>query len=171
MQEKQVNTFVQNGNYVYGGLKYSAGYLMEVKEYFKQSKPSVGGYIADTNFYKNTYYSRRNPNVYFLPVTYIVANDHNRNFEFCLSDTAAINYEVDNPLFKDYLHNAVNRSFFFQYRLKYPTFSYEQLVTKFITEYRLSYLVVTKDHALGNVNKMVKKEIIDPNTGERFLIL
>ena len=169
--EKPVDTFVQNGNYVYGGAKYSAAYLREVKDYFKLSNPSVGGYIADTNFYKNTYYSRRNPNVYFLPVTYIVASGRNRNFEFCLSDTAAINYQLENPLFKDYLQNAVNRSFFYQYRLKYSTLSYEQIIEKFITEFKLSYLVVTKDCQVGNLKKMVKKEVIDPNTGERFLIL
>ena len=72
--EPRVNTFVQNGSYVYGGTKYSAEYIKDVKAYFKANKRVTGGYMADTNFYKNTYYSRRNPNVYFLPVTYIVAN-------------------------------------------------------------------------------------------------
>jgi hypothetical protein len=169
--DQAVNTFVQNGSFVYGGAKYSATYINEVRKYFSQLKPAIGGYLADTGFYGSTYYSRRNPNVYFLPITYIIANDHNRNFEFCLSDTLAINYQVDNPLYKEYLRNATSRSFFYQYGLKYPTYTHDQIVEKFIADNHLSYIIVTKDYPLDNLKRFVKKQLTDPNTGERFLIL
>lgn len=170
--QKFVNIFDQNGNFVYEGKKYSQEYLNKVMGYFKEQKNSVGGYLADTNFYKNTYYSRRNPNVYFLPVTYILSDNYNRNFEFCLSDTSAIICHEDNPVYKEYLTNAIHRSFFYQYLKENPSIDYSLAVNNFINHYHLSYLFITKDYDISSlVKSKVKSEIVDPVTGERFLIL
>lgn len=170
--EKFVNTFKQNGNFVYEGKKYSQEYLNRVMGYFKEQKNIVGGYLADTNFYKTTYYSRRNPNVYFLPITYIVSNNYNRNFEFCLSDTSAIICHEDNPVYKEYLTNAIHRSFFFQYLKENPSIDYSLAVNNFINRNHLSYLFITKDYDVNSfVKSKVKREIVDSGTGERFLIL
>ncbi len=169
--EASINTFSQNGNFIYGGVKYSTAYLNQVKTYFKYQPEVIGGYIADSNFYRSTYYSRRNPNVYFLPITYIIAASRNRNFEFCLSDTSALNTELTNPLHYDYLQNAINRSQFFQFRLNNPALNYQQGVEIFIKQYRLQYLFVTKNYNLNGLNKLVRKTFTDANTGERFLVL
>ena len=88
------NIFRQNGAYVYEGKKYSETYLSQVNNFFDTGNQKVGGYLADTLFYNSTYYSRRNPNVYFLPLTYIIANKHNGIIDFCLSDSSAIKYNL-----------------------------------------------------------------------------
>ncbi len=166
-----VNIFKQNGNYVYGGKKYSPDYLAAIDNYFRTQNPGVGGYLADSSFYADTYYSRRNPNVYFLPVTYIVAASHNNNIDFCLSDTAAIQFQLNEGLSRDYLQNAVSRSLFFQYRLQHPSFKYYQAVNSFIADHHLSYIIVTKNFRLEDIGLTIKNEIKDPATGERFILL
>ena len=166
-----VNIFKQNGNYVYGGTKYSPDYLAAVGHYFKTENPGVGGYLADSSFYADTYYSRRNPNVYFLPVTYIVAGSHNNNIDFCLSDTGAIQNQLNDGLSRDYVQNAVSRSLFFQYRLQHPSFNYYKAVSSFIADHHLSYIIVTKNFRLEDIGLTTKNEIIDPATGERFISL
>lgn len=169
---KSVNIFKQNGEFVYEGKKYSQEYLNQVAKYFKGQKKIVGGYLADTNFYKNIYYSRRNPNVYFLPITYILSDNYNRNFEFCLSDTSAIISQEENSVYKEYLNNAIHRSFFYQYLKENPSIDYSLAVNNFINRYHLSYLFATKDYIVSSLIKnKVKREIVDSVTGEKFLIL
>ena len=168
---KSVNIFNQNGNYVYGGIKYSVSYLAEVNNFFDSSKQPIGGYLADSSFYLSTYYSRRNPNIYFLPLTYVVANRHNRIIDFCLADSTDIKYDLTEQIHKDYLDNAISRSLFFRYRLSQPLLNYTQAVQSFANAHRLAYLILTKDYPLHILQLNVKRQIVDANTGERFLIL
>jgi hypothetical protein len=170
--ERPVDIFHQNGNYVYDGKKYSKEYLSGVINYFDQTKYAIGGYICDTSFYKKTYYSRRNPNVYFPPVTYVVSSEQNRNFEFCLSNPSDVLLSVSNPVHKDYLENAVQRSFFQQFLRENALSDPKTAVVDFIRKFSLSYIIVTRDYILSPLlQSKVKTEIIDSNTGERFLIL
>lgn len=166
-----INIFRQNGAYVYDGKKYSETYLSQVNNFFDTSKQKVGGYLADTVFYNSTYYSRRNPNVYFLPLTYIIANKHNRIIDFCLSDSSAIKYNLTEQIEKDYLDNAISRSLFFRYQLGHSNLSHTQVLQSFITVNGLSYLIVTKDYPLEELPVNIRRQIIDTNTGEKFLIL
>ncbi len=170
--EALVNTFVQNGNIIYDGKNYSPGYIKEVKRYFKLNKKATGGYLGDSSFYKNIYYSRRNPNVYFLPITYIVSKEVNRNIELCLSDSASIIIGGKNKINKEYLDNAVQRSIFYQYQKQHPSFTLEQVRLAFINQYSLAYLIVTPNNIVdAAIMQAVKSEILDSSTGERLLIL
>ena len=169
--KKSVDIFRQNGAYVYEGKKYSATYLSQVNNFFDTSRQTVGGYLADSLFYKSIYYSRRNPNVYFLPLTYVAANKHNRIIDFCLSDSADIKYNLSEQIHKDYLDNAISRSLFFRYRQDNPSIGYTQSVRSFIATNHLTYLVVTGDYPLDKLPVNVRRQITDVNTGERFLIL
>ena len=169
--KKSVDIFRQNGAYVYEGKKYSATYLSQVNNFFDTSRQTVGGYLADSLFYKSIYYSRRNPNVYFLPLTYVAANKHNRIIDFCLSDSADIKYNLSDQIHKDYLDNAISRSLFFRYRQDNPSIGYTQSVRSFIATNHLTYLVVTGDYPLDKLPVNVRRQITDVNTGERFLIL
>ena len=171
MPPASVNIFRQNGAYVYEGKKYSENYLSQVNNFFDTSKQKVGGYLADTLFYNSTYYSRRNPNIYFLPLTYIMANKHNRIIDFCLSDSSAIKYNLTQQIENDYLDNAISRSLFFRYRSDHPSLNQIETIKSFITNNRLSYLIVTKDYPLEELPVNIRRQIIDTNTGERFLIL
>ena len=168
---KSIDIFRQNGAYVYEGKKYSANYLSQVNNFFDTSRQTVGGYLADSLFYKSIYYSRRNPNVYFLPLTYVAANKHNRIIDFCLSDSADIKYNLSEQIHKDYLDNAISRSLFFRYRQDNPSIGYTQSVRSFIATNHLTYLVVTGDYPLDKLPVNVRRQITDVNTGERFLIL
>lgn len=169
--EVLVDTFVQNGNFIYGGKKYSENYIKEVKKYFQSNKKILGGYICDSSFYKDIYYSRRNPNVYFLPITYIVSKEVNRNIELCLSDSASINIGATAKIDKEYLENAVQRSIFYQYQKQHPALTLEQVRLAFIKKHSLAYLIVTSNNIVGPlIQQEVKREILDPLTGERFLI-
>ena len=168
---KSIDIFRQNGAYVYEGKKYSATYLSEVNNFFDTSKLSVGGYLADSLFYKSIYYSRRNPNVYFLPLTYVAANKHNRIIDFCLSDSTDIKFNLDEQIQKDYLDNAISRSLFCRYQQDNPTIGYTQSVLNFIAINHLTYLVVTSDFSLDKLPVKVRRQITDVNTGERFLVL
>ncbi len=171
MPPASINIFNQNGAYVYNGKKYSETYLSQVNNFFDSGQQKVGGYLADTIFYNSTYYSRRNPNVYFLPLTYIMANKHNRVIDFCLSDSSAIKYNLTEQIEKDYLDNSISRSLFFRYRSGYPNLSRSPALQSFITVNGLSYLIVTKDYPLDELPVMIRRKIIDGNTGEKFLIL
>ena len=168
---KSVDIFRQNGAYVYEGKKYSATYLSEVNNFFDTSTQAVGGYLADSLFYESIYYSRRNPNVYFLPLTYVAANKHNRIIDFCLSDTTDIKFNLIEQIHKDYLDNAISRSLFFRFRSSHSALNYTQAVHDFIAANHLTYLVVTKEYPLDKLPVIIKQKITDPNTGERFLVL
>ncbi len=166
-----VDTFRQNGNFVYDGKPYSKSYLEAVKTYFQHHENITGGYIADSAFYAGTYYSRRNPNVYFLPVTYIVSKSTNQNFEFCLSDSTDIMVNVEYNLERDYLENAISRSYFYQYKNLHPNVEAGELLKKFIAVHGVHYLFVTRDVILNKeVLSMATTQVQDANTGERFIV-
>lgn len=168
--EALVDTFAQNGNFIYEGKNYSQDYIKEVKKYYKPNKKIIGGYLCDSSFYKTIYYSRRNPNVYFLPITYIVSKEVNGNIELCLSDSASINIETTNKINKEYLDNAVRRSLFYQFQKQHSSLTLEQVRLAFIKQYSLAYLIVTPNNIVDpGIKQKVIREIIDPSTGERFL--
>jgi hypothetical protein len=168
---KPINTYVQNGRYMYNGLPYSKAYLQKVDAYFKQHRGGIGGYAADSVFYQSVYYSRRNPNVYFLPLTYVVAGRHNGNIEVCLSDSVAIISQVVLPIEREYLGNAINRSAFFQYQRQQKSVAYKELVEQYIQLTKLAYIIVTKGYDAGYLQPRVKQAFSDETTGERFLVL
>ncbi|TDH27810.1 hypothetical protein EXU57_04890 [Segetibacter sp. 3557_3] len=165
-----VDTFRQNGNLVYEGRKYAAPYLDAVQRYFRTNRDVVGGYIADSTFYRSIHYSRRNPNVYFLPLTYIVSATVNKNFEFCLSSPEDILSGITYPLEAEYLNTAVNRSYYLNYKNTHKGLSKDQLLYNFIREHDLAYLIVTGNVQAGPaVLSLFRNQVSDPVTGEKFL--
>jgi len=167
----QTNIYKQNGHFVYNGLPYSKQYISQVMQYFQNEKPALGGYIADSSFYNQLYYSRRNPNVYFMPVSYLVAGRYNQTLQICLSDTAAILHQLTNPVFINYLNNAIERSLFYRFRLQNKGLLYQQQVAAFTQSNQLSYIIVSKNVWATGVDIRPKRQLTDPITGEQFLIL
>jgi hypothetical protein len=101
-----------------------------------------------------------------------VSNNVNRNFEFCLSDSSAILYKEENEVYKEYLDNAIKRSFFYIFQKENPSTDHGSSVKAFIDKYHLNYLVLTKDYKLDDqLLPKIKYQVTDPGTGERFLIL
>lgn len=163
--------FIQNGNHIYNGKKYSPTYLDSVATYFQDHPEAKGAYMADSNFYRQTYYSRRNPTVYFLPLTYIISKKVNHNIELCISDSACIITGTENPVHIDYLRSAVQRSLFYQYQKKHPLSDIKQVQKKFLKEYRISYLIATADVSLDFIGEDISIIYKDAITGEQFIIL
>ncbi|MBS1659782.1 MAG: hypothetical protein JST68_01890, partial [Bacteroidetes bacterium] len=168
--------FYQNGSAFYGGVAYSGGYLDQVRRFARHERRMVGGYLGDSSAYRTVYYSRRNPNVYGLPTSYILSNVVRSNYEFCLSDSAALFAGIDDGsdpyrYERDYLHAALLRSPWYLYENRLGLGRREAL-RRFIEEHGLRYLILSGsacEAELGGVE--VAHRIVDPATGEIFLIL
>jgi len=134
----------------------------------------LGGYLGDSTYYRGmNYFSLRNPNVYFPPITYIIAGRERTNYEFCLSDSAAIltdmafgdTYEVN------YLGDAIRRSGFYVYR-KETGLQRREALHRFISSRHLQYLIVSGKGCEAEVADIpVGQKFEDPSTGEIFLVL
>jgi hypothetical protein len=170
--EQWLNIFKQTAPYAYNGTGYNVRYIDSVASYIKTNKSVVGGFVCDSIYYNNLYYSQKNPNVYFLPITYLVAEKYNNNFEFCLSNPSLIIGHEQNRVYKDYLTNAVQRSFFNHFLQTSHIDNYDQGLQSFINTYQIDYLIFTKYAAIPSyILPKVKKQYSDPSTGEKFLVL
>jgi hypothetical protein len=168
----KVNIFSQNGRYCYDGKPYSAVYIRQLMEYCKGKPALVGGYVADSLFYSNLYYSRRNPNVYWMPASYIIAGQVKSNFEFCLSEEQSIMYNLgDNVTELNYLRNAIHRSFYARYALKRKEAGQVATAKDFVIDHRLDYMIVSPhiDPAVMFAGLHFSK-YTDANTGEQFVM-
>ena len=165
----------QNGRIVYGGRPYSAQYLAEVSDFVHGKSVLRGGYIGDSSYYSSLYYSRRNPNIYFPPLTYIIAGEVGNNYEFSLSAAPDIlTGLIKDPIEAGYLGRAIGRSGFYQFgeqtRRAHPDRA--ALIRAFIRDRKLGYLIVTGAGAMRDLEGLpVERRYQDVSTGEYFLIL
>jgi hypothetical protein len=162
------------GSSRYGGRHYTGQYIDQVTGYAKGRKDLLGGYLGDSVYYRQLkYFGERNPNVYFPPMTYIIAGRGAANYEFCLSDTAAIltGINAGDAYERNYLGNAIRRSGFYIYGQKTGLHGREAL-RKFITDRHLQYLILSGQGCEAEVADMpVAQRFTDPATGEIFLVL
>ena len=166
--------FEQNDRLTYSGKQYSENYINDVLSYATSEKNILGAYIADSTYYKDLHYGLRNPNIYHLPITYIISN-HVRVNDFCLSDPLAIKYDA-NSKFKnnDYLNNAISRSY---YHRTYNSYSFSDQQTllqvkHFILHHKLQYLVLTSGIPIDSIPGLnFSRKFYDPNTKERFWVI
>lgn len=171
--ESSVNIFTQNGNYCYEGKKYSASYLREVGQLLKRKNEFTGVFIGDSSYYKDLYYSRRNPNVYFSPLSYILAGRGVKIDEFCLSDSSAIlNHRGMNIWERHYLRNALSRSFFKRFVAHRKGYPREELLRRFIDLYKPDYVLLSKGVAPPSiVQNKTHTAFRDSTTGEQFVLI
>lgn len=165
--------FRQNGAYVYGGKKFTDTYIKQIDSALSGKQVIRGGYWGDELFYDSLYYSRRNPNVYSLPSSYIIANKVFLNEEFCLSDSAAIMRGMNKNLPGEiaYLQAAIRRSVFSS-RIKSNKPSVNDSRLAFIKKHQLNYLILTRNADSGILQFLhVTKHFSDSNTGERMYVL
>jgi hypothetical protein len=164
----------QNGMAVYGGRLYSGQYLATVGDFVRGKALLRGGYIGDSSFYQGLYYSRRNPNVYFPPLTYIIAGEVESNYEFSLSDPAAILTGLTgDPIGAGYLERAIGRSGFYQFELEVRRAHLDraEVVRAFIRDRKLGYLIVSGEAAMPDLQGLpVERRFRDDSTGEWFII-
>ncbi|HEV3413334.1 MAG TPA: hypothetical protein VG101_12690 [Puia sp.] len=165
----------KNGAVVYGGRPYSAGYLADVGSFVRGKSELRGGYIGDSVYYRQLYYSRRNPNVYFPPLTYIIAGEGGSNYEFCLSDpTDMLTGLAVDPIATGYLDRAIGRSGFYQFEQETRQAVNDRAgaLRAFIRDRKLGYLIVTGPSAMAELRGLsVERSFRDESTGETFLIL
>lgn len=166
-----LNIFRQNGKECYKGLQYSEVYINSVIEQVKGSEKSEGAFIADSGYYKNLYYSNRNPNVYHLPITYIIADKVETNVDYCLSSPEAILYTGSGSLDNNaYLENAISRSYY-HYLPGDRTGEFvtdTNKVKQFIRNNRIKYIILTKGIDWDiHIPEASTVKITDKNTGER----
>jgi hypothetical protein len=166
--------FTQNDKHVYSGIEYSSDYINQVTAFASGREMCMGAFIADSSFYAGLYYSLRNPNVYHLPVTYILANHATVN-DFCLSDPRAIKYDrAGNLQHNQYLDNAIARSI---YHRSYSSYAVSDTATlsnigDFIRKNHLQYLVLTSGVPIDSIPGIkVTQKFTDPNTKERFWVI
>jgi hypothetical protein len=115
------------------------------------------------------YYSARNPNVYHLPLTYVLANQLHSNVDFCISDISAILYDDSGRLLNNrYLLNAIDRSWF---HMSQQGKEHSTAVANFISRNNIHYLICTRNVHVDTSFIPVKQILTDTITGERFLIL
>jgi hypothetical protein len=166
--------FTQNGKQPYSGVEYSKGYISQVTAFAANQRMCIGGFIADSSYYAKLIYTQRNPNIYHLPITYILANHATIN-DFGLSDPAAIKYDREG-YFKHnfYLDNAIARSY---YHRSYKSYAVTDTTTlknigNFLRENHLQYLILTPGVVIDSVPGIAfRKKLTDPNTKERFWII
>jgi hypothetical protein len=162
----------ENGTY----LPYSERYLSTIKTLFKEKKlAGFGGFIADSSYYKDLEYSQRMPDIYFLPVSYFIADNHSYNYEFCLSKEQDILFNlICDKSAAGYLQHMISSSLFYHDNpgLNTSSFFYEKKVNEFIMNRQLTYLILTKgvkpDFLL---TERIDKMIVDETTGEQFVVL
>jgi hypothetical protein len=161
--------FRYNGAGEFGYASYSNEYIKQVSGYLAQNSASYGAYIADSSYYNNMYYSARNPNVYHLPLTYVLANQLHSNVDFCLSDTTAILHDDSGKLINNrYLLNAIDRSWF---HISHQGQEHSTAVANFISRNNIHYLICTRNVRVDTSLIPVDRILMDSITGERFLIL
>jgi hypothetical protein len=174
-QEAFVDITRQNGRIVYGGRPYSAQYLAEVSDFVHGKSVLRGGYIGDSSYYSSLYYSRRNPNIYFPPLTYIIAGEVGNNYEFSLSAAPDIlTGLIKAPMEAGYLGRAIGRSGFYQFeeQTRRAHLDRAALIRAFIRDRKLGYLIVTGEGAMRDLEGLpVERRYRDVSTGEYFLIL
>ncbi len=153
----------------YNNIRYSSGYIDAVTTEIKKNDPHKGAFIADSAWYGRHYYSVRNPNVYHLPVTYILANKITSNVDFCLSPAEAILSHPDNKLDSNvYLLNALERSWFHK---NYNSGSHAENVTRFVHDNRIDYLFLSPGVTLPqSLSAFAEITITDEQTGETFVV-
>jgi hypothetical protein len=165
---------VADGNSFYGNRHYSNQYIGEVTAYVQGREGLLGGWLADSSYYKGLdYFGLRNPNVDFPPINYIIAGRVAANYEFCLSDSAAILADVDptNEYEVNYLDNAIKRSGFYVYRRRMGLQRSEAL-HRFIRDRHLQFLIVSGKASEAEIADLpVGQRFSDPATGEVFLVL
>jgi hypothetical protein len=168
------NVSYRNGQQCYGGVTYSTGYLKQVIDFMKRAGNCAGGYIADSAYYRPLYYSNRNPAVYHLPLTYIIANNVTTNIDYCLSAEDAILYNGTGSLqYNVYLRNAIARSWYHRHKTAacggVPDTA---CAAAFVLQNRLRYLVLTPGIKIDSMLAgRITAIFTDDPTGERFLVL
>jgi hypothetical protein len=161
--------FRYNGSGEFDHDSYSKEYIKQVSSYIAQNSASYGAYIADSSYYDNMYYSARNPNVYHLPLTYVLANQLHSNVDFCISDISAILYDDSGRLLNNrYLLNAIDRSWF---HMSQQGKEHSTAVANFISRNNIHYLICTRNVHVDTSFIPVEQILTDTITGERFLIL
>lgn len=167
--------FDQNDRLAYSGKPYSKEYLDSVISFARGRKSLIGGFIADSLFYQRlSHYGLRNPNVYHLPVTYVLSNFIRVN-DFCLSDPRAIKYDSLGK-FKEnsYLNNAISRSYYHRSVSSY-SFSDDKTLLQlgdFIMKNKLQYLGLTAGVSIDSIPGVhFTHKFSDPNTKERFWVV
>jgi hypothetical protein len=166
--------FAQNDKHIYSGVGYSSDYIRQVTTFASGQKLCLGAFIADSSYYANQFYSLRNPNVYHIPITYILANYATVN-DFCLSDPKAIKYDRKGDLqHNSYLDNAIARSYYHRFYKSYAVTDTATLrnIKDFLLENHLQYLILTPGVLIDSVPGVTfRKKLMDPNTKERFWII
>lgn len=174
LQKSYDNVFKQNGEFLYGGKKFSADYLQKIDHVFPKGSKVKGAFWADVNFYDSIFHhSYRNPNVFLLPTSYVLASYTGLNYEFCLSDSADIIYGIKESevIPYGYVSSAIKRSAFYQYAVNNNTTSNENRL-HFIKNNKLQYLILTKNADTSIIAQLpVLKKFQDSSTGERFYTL
>jgi hypothetical protein len=164
----------RRGSSFYGSKHYTEQYIGAVTRYLRGGENLLGGYLEDSSYYRHMgYFSLRNPNVYFPPMSYIIAGGVLSNYEFCLSDTTAILTGIDksDAYQISYLDDAIRRSGFYVYR-KQTGLQRREALRNFIISRHLQYLIVSGKASEAEVADIpTRKKFEDPSTGEIFLVL
>jgi hypothetical protein len=164
----------RRGSSFYGSRHYTQQYIGAVTGYLEGRENLLGGYLEDSSYYRHMgYFSLRNPNVYFPPISYIIAGRVLSNYEFCLSDTAAIltNMDRGDAYEVNYLEDAIRRSGFYVY-MKQTGLQRREALCNFIKSRHLQYLIVSGKASEAEVADIPTREKSeDPSTGEIFLVL
>jgi len=172
-REGSVDVF-RSGSSVDGSRHYTEQYIGAVKGCLKGRKNLLGGYLGDSSYYwQMDYFSLRNPDVYFPPISYIIAGRVLSNYEFCLSDTAAILAGMDrsDAYTINYLDDAIGRSGFYVY-VKQTGSQRREALRNFISSRHLQYLIVSGKASEADVaNIPMEQKFKDSATGEIFIIL
>jgi hypothetical protein len=164
----------RSGNSTYSKGGYTEEYIGKVTAFVKGRNDLLGGYLGDSSYYRQmNYFSLRNPNVYFPPISYIMAGRDRSNYEFCLSDSAAILTDIDrnNSYETGYLEDAIRRSGFYIYRKK-AGLERREALHRFISGRHLQYLIVSGRSCEAEIEGIdAEQRLRDPSTGELFLVL
>ncbi|HEU4716274.1 MAG TPA: hypothetical protein VFU15_00485, partial [Bacteroidia bacterium] len=153
---------------------YSRDYLSQVSERMKLIGKAPGGYIGDSSYYAELYYSKRLPDFYFPGLSYFIFAGTDDSYQFCLSDTAAITFGYrGTPRDLNFLRQAVASSLFQMDFYSAPSpLSIGEKRRQAIKKYNIAYMIlcpgVDPDPEWAG---MAREKITDKVTGETFVTL
>jgi hypothetical protein len=164
------NAFVKNLTSLH--TPYSASYLGKLQKNLQTLPMKRGIFIADSLYYQQQFYAQRNPNVYFLPATYLMAHHTNYLETIAIFDSSHLVSGYLTFSQRNYLENAINRSVWQNYKRQNPGIATDLLLLQFVKQHQIQFLMATKNAQVPTaLLKMATMAVKDEATGEQYISL
>lgn len=179
-QKIKIITFIFSGFFIFIGIynvfaykgyqKFENSFVQEIKKDFKLIKNKIGICFQNEDFYSSPHTTS---NTSALGCYLLLFEKNTHTIDLTIFDI--INQQKNHFFYNTYkknLQNSIFYRFVEQQKQKNKFESIQQSQIDFIKEYKIEYLVASNNVKLSPlINVLIKKEIKDTISGERFIIL